>query len=112
LCDIKLPSLNTIKKNFLKKNIPLEMDAFHGEDVWFSHVIVEFEYKGKKYHYDSTGVCKPATTTAMNEYPIMQGWLTAEEAMNLAYQPGWNEQFDRNEIPELVQKIDALLTSN
>lgn len=75
--------------------------------LYFAHVIVEFEYKGKMYHYCADGVKKARSTTNMGGYRIVEGHLTNQEAKELAESKnGWNTCFDRDEIPDVHAIID------
>lgn len=80
--------------------------------VSFSHVGVEFEYKVKirttKRHYDSRGVRKVGKE--LDGMPIYAGRLTLQELKILAgTKKGWNDTFDRRDIPELRKLVKTFL---
>jgi hypothetical protein len=76
-------------------------------DIHFAHVIVEFKYKGKKYHYDTFGAKPAKEVTFMGEYPLVAGGLTHQEMAELtATGRGWNPLFNRNIIPHIHKMID------
>ena len=83
------------------------VDEWNCEDMWFSHVVIEFQWKGKTYHYDTTGLHEASDTTYMGGYPIVEGHLTVREMTELARSKGWNTSFDRDSIPEIRKTINA-----
>lgn len=88
----------------IARNVPREWNKF---GVHFAHVIIEFVYAGRKFHYDSLGVTKPDTHTKMGRYPLIAGGLTVGEATELcARQSGWNPCFDRDNIPAIEEMIE------
>ena len=93
----------------IKKNTHTE---WNNNGVNFSHVGVEFEYKAKirthKYHYDSHGVKKAGKT--LDLMPIYSGRLNLEELKTLAgTKRGWNDTFDRKDIPALRKLVKDFL---
>jgi hypothetical protein len=79
--------------------------------VYFGHVILEFRYRGKLYHYDSAGgVVRASDVTVLNEYPLYDGHMTVEEGLAIAsVSEGWNKMFDRKQIPKLIKLINEHL---
>lgn len=70
--------------------------------IGFGHVIVEFDCGGKTYHYDTSGCVEKSDTTNLFDYKIYAGYLTVQEAEELASTPrGWNTVFNRKDIPEI-----------
>jgi hypothetical protein len=101
---------NSIPKvrNQVAANTPSE---WNNNGIQFGHVIVEFEYRGRVYHYDSNGVTKKADRTATLGYKLLKGALTIQEATELGNcARGWNYHFLRNDIPRLHNMIDEHLS--
>lgn len=91
-------------RNNIQKNTPRQWNR-HG--IYFAHVIVEFDYRGRTYHYDALGAKKARNSTNMHGYPIIDGELTVQEATELAnVKAGWNPSFDRAEIPYVEKLIN------
>lgn len=88
----------------VQSNLPKEWNK---QGLYFAHVVVEFEFNGKVYHYDALGVKRARPRTNMGDYPIVKGHLTIKEARELAAaKKGWNSAFDRDEIPAVHRLID------
>lgn len=93
-------SIDTIR-HYIVKNTLTEWED---NGISFSHVGVEFEYKGlirkTKRHYDTSGV-RPAGKM-LDSMPIYKGRLDLNELRTLAgRKDGWNSTFDRKQIPAL-----------
>ncbi len=77
---------------------------WNSNGINFFHVGLEFDYKGKTRHYDSTGVC--VAKKKLDKMPIYAGRLTHAELKALASkQDGWNSRFDRKNIPALRKLV-------
>lgn len=98
----RIRDLNEIRPN-LEDNTIWE---WYNEGIDFNHVIIEFDYKGKTYHMDSTGVYKAGKRDPSFKYVLYKGYLTVEEAAELAKQKDWNPTFDRKLIPTLRKTVD------
>lgn len=76
----------------------------------FGHVILEFKTgktKPQWHHYDSSGVTGVSRVTNNFGFLLHPGEMTVEEGLAIAAdQAGWNEQFDRRQIPALIRLID------
>jgi hypothetical protein len=91
-------------RNNIRSNVP---SAWNQYDVHFAHVIIEFVWRKKTYHYDSCGVTVEDAHTVMGNYPILKGSLTVKEAAELSStQRGWNHMFDRGNIPDIERMIN------
>lgn len=76
----------------------------HGID--FTHVLLEFEFEGKMYQFDTCDGVVPRKDTTILDLRILDGHLTLSEAQDLAHSPvGWNEMFDRKQIPAIQKDI-------
>ncbi len=74
--------------------------------VSFSHVGIEFRADGKVYRYDSNGVVG-AKDPLMNMAPY-PGRLKVDELEAFASgQEGWNNTFNRNQIPKLKKLVKS-----
>jgi hypothetical protein len=86
-------------------------EDWNGRSVYFTHVGVEFVYKGKTFHYDSDGVTRKGKN--LKEWRIYPGRLSVDEAKGLADEPvGWNESFNRNKIPSLRRHVRRFMGAN
>lgn len=76
----------------------------------FGHVILEFKTGKTKpvwRHYDSSGVTGVSNVTNNFGYLLHPGEMTVEEGLAIAAdRAGWNERFDRGQIPALIRLID------
>lgn len=93
-------SINNVR-NHIKKNT---VGHWNQAGIYFGHIIVEFRYRNKLYHYDTYGgVIAAQDVTKMNGYPLYQDHMTIEEGLQLAYcRSGWNTCFDRDQIPKML----------
>lgn len=101
-------SIDAVRGNMVNKT----HDEWNSNGVAFSHVGVEFEYKGRvrtvKKHYDTHGV--HSAKKVLDNYPIYNGRLTLEELRILAgTKKGWNSCFDRKDIPAIRKLVKAHL---
>ena len=101
-------SIDTIRHSISKNTL----SEWEDNGISFSHVGVEFEYKGlilkTKRHYDTSGV-RPAGKV-LDAMPIYRGRLNLNDLRTLAGQKdGWNSAFDRKHIPALRKLVKNLL---
>lgn len=85
---------------------------WNAEGIKFTHVLVEFEYRGRTYLADSNFVdTKRRKREPTCGAPLLPGALSVPEVESLASTPvGWNAMFDRDEgIPILKQIVAAHL---
>lgn len=95
-----IPSIDEIRP-FIKRNMLYE---WQDNGVSFSHIGLEFEYKGKMKHYDSNGVNK--ATKSLDFMPIYNGRLNIVELQKLASRKaGWNDSFNRRHIPAIRKMV-------
>lgn len=75
---------------------------WHENGVYFGHVIVEFDYQGRTYHMDSSGVHKAKDVDPSFGYELYSGFLPLSDAKALAgVWSNWNSRFDRCYIPRI-----------
>lgn len=85
------------------KNI-FDMHEWQDNGVSFSHVGLEFHFRGQYWHYDTNGVHKKSTK--LDHMKINPGRLTVADAKILADKGNdWNDVFDRRSIPRLRRHI-------
>lgn len=91
---------------------------WHEHGIAFAHVLVEIEHEGKQYQLDTENGLShrlryaPARNSD-TRYPILKGNLSIEDAEELANNPeGWNDQFDRSQIPAIQKAIDKFFRYN
>jgi len=76
------------------------LQAWEECGVYFTHVALEVDIDGVNYFVDSDGIAKSGKK--LRDFRPYPGRLSLEEAEFLARkESGWNERFDRNEIPRL-----------
>lgn len=74
--------------------------------VHFSHVLIEFEYDGTVYAFDSThGVRHKEEYWSRSPWTRLEGSFLQEEAESFAKDNSWNEMFDRAEVPIVRRRI-------
>lgn len=78
------------------------------QGICFSHIGIEFKYKGKLWYHDSNGTQE--SSDIVGDYPIYIGRLRlVEMALLSIVAEGWNEAFNRREIPKLKKLIESVL---
>lgn len=82
-------------------------------ELTFYHGVVEFEYEGRRYFLDSENLDTPAefpfAKWIRSIRPLHPEPLTIEEVSGMAeVSDGWNEWFDRSQMPELKEGIKNL----
>lgn len=93
--------LNAIRN---KVSDPLVMKEWYRNDIDFAHVIVEFDWRGKTYMFDSEGLC----TDGKWKLRAHQGELTLDEALAFAAsEEGWNRRFNRDQIPIIKNHVET-----
>ncbi len=79
---------------------------WNNNNVYFGHVLMEFDYRGKTYYYDSTGVENKDDDCRSGDQ--IKGFLTLKECQELADDTsGWNSCFNRKHIPQMKKIIDT-----
>lgn len=74
----------------------------------FNHVGIEFHHSGQKWHYHSKG--SQIASKIFDNMPIFRGRLTVEEMIELAGdEEGWNNSFDRRQIPAIEKYLTTAL---
>lgn len=106
------PSIDAARSNIADVS---HCDAFdwNTNGISFSHVIAEVEIDGKVYHLDSNGLMSVTQpdVSAQSRIPLYKGSLTVEEALLIcSEQSGWNHDFDRTQIPKIMDLIHAHLS--
>ena len=92
-------------------------EEWNDNGIYFGHVVVEFKYKGRKYHMDTNGVKRATDVDPTFGWILYPGELPFKSAKLLAQQDDgvWNHTFDRKQIPKMRMLIsnffkNALLT--
>jgi len=98
------PNLDEIRS--LVSN-PLDKYLWLDNGLRFDHVWVEICVDDQWYALDSTGV-KPVGEMYDDWERPAAGSFTLEEIESLAYQPGWNDTFNRDQLPAIEQVIQTL----
>ena len=82
-------------------------DEWNDNGIYFGHVIVEFKYKGRKYHMDTNGVKRATAVDPTFGWILYPGELPFKSAKLLAQQDNgvWNYTFDRKQIPKMRMLI-------
>jgi len=100
--------IKDIKQN--NNNKKLSINEYCRNRVFFNHVVVEFDYDGKQWTVDSTGVYITNQYYDVNRYGDPHYGFTVNEAYHLANQSDWNPIFDRDQIPGIRQMIGKHLS--
>lgn len=98
--------INQIKST-LATNSLVEWNA---HNVYPGHVLVQFEYNNKSYMLDSRGVYLLQDVEPSFEYMRISGWLSVDEALELAEDAGWCSDFDRSNIPNMDHDIKGFFS--
>lgn len=105
------PTIEVARAN-IKDVIHSTPSEWNSNGIHFWHVLTEFVIKGVTYHFDSRGLVAVKPGKGSDEYSAISlirlypGLLTVEEALLLASkQKGWNETFNRKDIPALMDVI-------
>lgn len=86
-------------------------NAWNDAYIFFGHVIVEFDYQGKTYHMDTSGVRLAKKRDPSFNWPMYDGHLPLHAAKALADIPGnWNKKFNRDQIPHLRKMVKDVLS--
>jgi hypothetical protein len=84
-------------------------DGYEWNDngIFFGHVVVEFTYKGRKYHMDTNGVKRAKDVDPTFGWIFYPGHLPFKSAKILADQDEgvWNHTFNRKQIPKMRMLI-------
>lgn len=99
-------SIDTIRRR-INRHANISIWADNG--VYFSHIGIEFELDGKKYHYDTAGV-RPAGKE-LDRMPLYKGRMTLKDLRYLAASDdGWNPCFDRKHMPDIERFVKKSFT--
>jgi hypothetical protein len=111
VCDYYKQDLDKIRDNVFNQ---YNLSDWNNADISFVHLVVEFEYNGIEYHYDTDGVRLKqdewdADDYPFSGYPFCDGSFTIEEISSfVARSDGWNPTFNRKEIPLIERKVKNL----
>lgn len=95
-----------------RKNIsdPGDVHQWHDNGVSLYHVGVEFDWRGKRYHFDSKGVEDAGDTFRKPAWIVQEGRWTADEMDAMAKRPhNWNYEFSRKQIPKIQRYVEEYL---
>lgn len=86
----------------------LTLKEWNDRSVFFSHVFVEFSWRDQQWLHDSDNtVIRARDQGYLGNWYFYDGYLTVGEALLLAADAaGWNEQFDRAQVPQVHAGID------
>jgi hypothetical protein len=83
-------------------------DVLNNNGICNGHLVVEFLYRGRRNHYDTSGVV-PARTK-FDGFVFYPGFLTAEQTLEFCEDPpSWNSDFDRRQVPKLRLIIEGYI---
>lgn len=102
--DPSCPLVNTVRRKLMKYNESNRNTVdWQRRGLGFWHVLVEFQYRGERYLFDSDGCVKKAESRYTKH---LKGALALAETEGLiSAQEGWNRDFDRKQIPKLEKII-------
>ncbi len=108
LCDYEHSDLDQIRPLL---SDPLHYRSWRHSGIHYVHLIVEFDYDGQTYHYDSEGL--RLAQPKWEGYPICDGSFTVDEVASFAAnRDAWNSTFNRSRIPVLKRRIKTLFARN
>lgn len=86
---------------------PKDIYEWNDNGIFFGHVIVEFKYKGRKYHMDTNGVERAKAVDPSFGWILYPGEVPLESAKMLASisSDAWNSAFNRKQIPTLRKLV-------
>ena len=95
--NIILDSLNNLSK----------VSWYNTYQIDFAHVLIEFEYGGTTYVFDTThGAVERDNYWSHSRWlPLDGSWLQEEAESFADEREGWNDRFDRNQIPSIRETI-------
>lgn len=107
-------SWGTEEKNINSERAKLNenrLAAWNKSGIYFHHVGVEYIIDHDSFHYDSNG--SHHADGKLGDWIVYEGRLSVEDAGDLANNDnGWNDCFDREEIPRLRRFIRMFLHVN
>lgn len=91
-------------RSHIQNNIPEEWNL---NGIYFGHVVIEYvDRKGNFNQYDSEGITK-SDRFGYSGLDRVEGYLTIDETISLANEAdGWNDCFNREQIPKMKEIID------
>lgn len=97
--------------NYVRANVTnnYSIREWYNNGMRFYHILVEFDYRGKTYLMDSTGIYDDLTHAGAcaGDATYKTGELTIDETIAFASRPhGWNWWFDRRQIPTLKKHVN------
>lgn len=97
--------------NDLESSVGPQKERWNDNGVFFNHVGVELRLDDDVYHYDTDGI--NPESQMLKQYLLYDGSISVETAKALADEvEGWNECFDRKQIPSLRGHIRRFLAAN
>lgn len=83
-------------------------DAWNDHNLHFTHVILEFDWRGRTYQWEVNDgiILAEKAPDRWNGWPIAEGYMTVEEFEPLVKErDGWNPRYNRNQNPRVTQLI-------
>lgn len=107
------PSWSTAKQGDINEirdmsNEAADKDYWYSNGLGFDHVWIEVWYKKRWYVLDSTGVHTRKEMYARWTEPHKGSFSIKEMKSMAAERTGWNDWFDRSQLPNIKQHIDNL----
>lgn len=110
-------NLNRVRRKIDNTNQKI---GWHAVGIYFNHVGVEFRLGGKWFIYDSEGVNPRSLTLGvwkapmkLGNFKVHPGFISVADATALGDEPeGWNDCFDRKEIPNMKERVKKFLMNS
>ena len=69
--------------------------------IHIGHAIVQFNWEGRTYHYDSNFLLSASEHTRTGGYPLYASGMTHKEMWEMCQSEGWNPFFDRGQVGDV-----------
>ena len=109
-CRILMPHARLANVQEARRNNAADLYdwAFHG-NIEMHHAILEFEFGGQKWFFDS-GTLTNDPTEFFRPEALVKEPVTVEEMATMAKSPaGWNLTFNRGDIPTIQELVDFVM---
>lgn len=98
-----LNDIRTVMKD--QKNPTL--DALNNRGIYVGHLFIQFNWQGKTWIHDTDHTIDNFKGPRLKQWVFYKGHLTVGEVTSMAASTtGWNESFDRDQIPFLESRVD------
>lgn len=108
--DDGFPNVDEVRMKILSNAV----DNWNENGIKFGHVLVQFEFDGQQWVYDSHGIAPEGNQFlrwygSHNDTQLYPGKMSVQEMIELSLhsKSGWNMTFNRANIPALTKMIST-----